>query len=311
MKYRIPFIVLALMVCTPVLALKSDREQPMEIEADEIGIDQKTGGRRFDGKVIAEQGSMRLEADKLLVETENDKLSKATAYGQPAVFRQRPDGKEQDVIGRALELEFDQVQDLLTLHQNASLTHGGDSIKGDIITYHLTTEKMKVRGGDTHARPEALKTDSEQPAAINADEMDLDFNTGERQFRGDVFMEQGTTKLNADKVDAKYNQEDELEKATAFGNPAVFRRLPEGEQHEVVGEALRLELDQIEDTVTLYDNASLTQRGDTIEGTVIVYNINTEQMTVRGGGTSGTGAGQEVERPRITIQPKPKEESTE
>ncbi|MDH3673783.1 MAG: lipopolysaccharide transport periplasmic protein LptA, partial [Gammaproteobacteria bacterium] len=89
----------------------------MTIDADEIGMDLKTGGRTFDGNVIAEQGSMRLEADKLVVETEDNELSKATAFGEPAIFRQRPEGKEQDVIGRAQQLEFDQVHDIVTLHQ--------------------------------------------------------------------------------------------------------------------------------------------------------------------------------------------------
>lgn len=313
MKYQYSLAALALIICSPALALKSDREQPMELEADEIGIDQKSGGRTFDGNVVAQQGSMRLEADKLLVETEGNQLSKATARGHPAVFRQRPDGKEQDVVGKALQLEFDQVQDNVTLHRQANLIHGGDSITGDTIIYNMSTEKMKVRGGDTQARPEAIKTGGEEPAAVNADEMDLDFNTGEREFRGDVFMEQGATKLEADKLTAQYKDE-ELEIATAFGNPAVFHKQSEGEEQEVVGEALRLELDEIKDILTLYEDASLTKGGDVIQGEIIVYNIVTEEMTIRGGSAEEQSTGdatQETTRPRITIQPKTKSNATE
>jgi len=127
-------------------------------------------------------------------------------------------------------------------------------------------------------------------------------------------MEQGTTKLQADKLIAQYKDE-ELEKATAFGEPAVFRERPEGEQLDVVGEALRLELDHANDIVTMYEDASITKGGDKILGEIIVYNIITEEMTVRGGGVlqgaQGDEATQPLERPRIIIQPKPSQPSTE
>lgn len=150
---RLFLAVFALAACTQVMALKSDKSQPATIEADEVEMDFRTGKRTYQGNVSVQQGTMRITADKLIATYEDNKLTEATAFGNPAVFRQRPEGKDQDVVGKAKRLKLDQVQDLVTLDENASLTQDADTIEGKTIVYNLETEKMLVQGGTTTAEP--------------------------------------------------------------------------------------------------------------------------------------------------------------
>lgn len=163
-RLRDILILLAVIAPATVMALKSDRNQPAIIEADEVEMDFRTGKRTYRGNVSVQQGSMRITADELITIYRGEKLAKATAFGNPAVFRQRPDGKDQDVIGKGKRLELDQIKDLITLNENASITQGADVIEGKIIVYSLETEKMTVQGRTTEqkAAVEKIPTESAQ-----------------------------------------------------------------------------------------------------------------------------------------------------
>lgn len=155
--YRLPAVrvvaLLALAVpATPgVLALDSDREQPAVIDADEVDMDFKTGVRTYRGNVYLQQGSIRLKADLVVAYFEDAKLQRATATGKPAIFRQRPEGKEHDVIGKGREMVLDQIKSTVTLITNASVEQESNIITGNTIEYNMTTEQVKIRGGYTGA----------------------------------------------------------------------------------------------------------------------------------------------------------------
>lgn len=128
-------------------ALKSDRDQPAVIDADAVDIDFKTGLRVYYGNVKLRQGTLRLDADKLEVRFKDDALESAVAVGEPAEFRQRPDGKEHDVVGTALFIHLDEINNIMTLTREAVLTQGQDSVAGRTIVYNMGTDKMQVRSG--------------------------------------------------------------------------------------------------------------------------------------------------------------------
>ena len=79
----------------------------------------------------------------------NEQLERALATGQPgrpATFRQRPAGKNYDVVGKGQTIEMDEVTNLVTLRGGASLKQQQDTICGDIIVYNLRSGKLRVRG---------------------------------------------------------------------------------------------------------------------------------------------------------------------
>ncbi len=135
-----------LLCANTALALDADREQPATVEADEVEYDFRTGERTYKGNVIVEQGSMRITGDKLIVIYKNDELQSAIATGNLASFKQRPEGKTQDVIGKAKQIHLDQVKNVVTLISSASLQQGPDVAEGEMIVYDINKEKLSIKG---------------------------------------------------------------------------------------------------------------------------------------------------------------------
>lgn len=130
-----------------VQALSTDRDQPAEIEADDIEFDFKKGIRTYLNNVLVVQGTLRLKADKVVAIYKNDDLDNATAWGSLARFKQRPDGKEDDVEGWARKIVVNQKENTLTLIGKAALKQGADTARGETIIYNMATDTLQVKGG--------------------------------------------------------------------------------------------------------------------------------------------------------------------
>jgi len=128
-------------------ALESDRDQPADIEADNIEFDFPNGTRTFINNVLVVQGTLRIKADKLIGKYKGDKVEQATAWGSLARFKQRPDGKPDDVEGWAKKIVVNQVENTLTLIGKAALKQGADIARGDTIIYNMATDKLQIKGG--------------------------------------------------------------------------------------------------------------------------------------------------------------------
>lgn len=141
-------VLIMVIVSTPttVFALKNDKNQPAVIDADSTEFDFRTGTRTWIGNVRVRQGTMRITADKLVANYKNNVLQNAMAYGNPAVFTQRPQDQPDDVIGKGLRLELDEVNNLVTFFEKASVKQGANTVNGKKIVYNMATEKMKVTG---------------------------------------------------------------------------------------------------------------------------------------------------------------------
>jgi len=170
---------LSLCMAPSVFALKSDADQPATIKADDVELDFKTGERIYSGNVFVRQGSMELTCDKLVATFKDEKLAVATAFGSAeklAVFKQRPDDQPNDVIGKAVTMILDQVEQLVTLTDNASLNQGTDTVTGQKILYDMKLEKMRVKGSETtiqqqpsgSAEPEKQESDTTAATGTNS-----------------------------------------------------------------------------------------------------------------------------------------------
>lgn len=116
-------------------ALSTDKDQPINIEADSVDIDDSKGVSVYRGSVILTQGSIHLDADRVTVYHPDKKADKIVAVGKPVNFRQRPDNSDQDVKGRALRVEYFAASEDLVLIDEAYLEQGGKSFASDRITY--------------------------------------------------------------------------------------------------------------------------------------------------------------------------------
>ncbi len=125
-------------------ALSSDKEQPINLEADSVELDEGTGVSVYQGNVDLKQGSMRLEADKVTVHLAGSRPSKVVAEGRPVKFQQRPDNSKQLIEGRARRAEYRMDSEELVLIGGATLTQGKDSFASDRIVYDRVQARVKA-----------------------------------------------------------------------------------------------------------------------------------------------------------------------
>lgn len=141
-------LLLVILFCLPVslMALSSDRDQPINLEADAADIDDLKGISIYTGNVILTQGSLVMKSNKLtLYSDKNRDLEKAIAVGAKnklATFKQRPEGKNEDFHARANTMIYYLNQDKIHLLKNAHVWQAGDTFSGDKIIYDTKNETV-------------------------------------------------------------------------------------------------------------------------------------------------------------------------
>lgn len=133
-------------------AEKRDRDQPIEILADEGSLDQAKQETIFTGNVEITQGSLRMDAAKVTVNRYEDGTQKMKATGSPVHFKQKLEGKNEWVKGRGNTVTYDSKTGQVVLTSNARVEREGDVVNGDVITYNTNTEVYTAKRGNTKGR---------------------------------------------------------------------------------------------------------------------------------------------------------------
>ncbi|MEC7310191.1 lipopolysaccharide transport periplasmic protein LptA [Vibrio crassostreae] len=154
----------ALTLAAPnVYALSSDSEQPVYIDSDSQQLDMKSNQVTFLGDVNLKQGSININADKVIVTRNavNGEIEEIQGFGKPATFSQlTDDGKT--LYGEADDLHYQLVADRLIMTKNAMLSQDGSVIRGSKITYQIASQKL-VADSDSSERVSTVL----QPAEVN------------------------------------------------------------------------------------------------------------------------------------------------
>ncbi len=147
-KWFLPLFFWANLVMSPsIFALEEDTRQPISIESNSGFYDDKNGVSIYTGDVIIIQGSMRLEADKLVVYLDNREIQKMVATGAPVKFQQTPEEGKEDVHGNSLVAEYYPETERLILMQEAVIWQGENSTASEKIEYDRISEVLKAGGG--------------------------------------------------------------------------------------------------------------------------------------------------------------------
>jgi len=132
----------------PVLAQaeRADRDQPINLEADRVSIDDKALTRVFEGHVKFTQGTLLLTGSKVVITETPEGLRHGTVTGNLATFRQKRDESDEYVNGRAERIEYDTGSDIVELHDHATIIQGKDEVHGNFIRYNSRDETYTVVG---------------------------------------------------------------------------------------------------------------------------------------------------------------------
>ena len=140
----------ALLLCLlPVTGwgLSSDRSQAMNIEADRATLNEKTGNSIYQGNVQVQQGTLVLEGSKMAVQLSNNDIDTIILTGNPATYRQRPDGKDTDQHAEAARIEYHAAEDRIILLENARIWQSGaEEFRSERIVFNLKSNTVNAGG---------------------------------------------------------------------------------------------------------------------------------------------------------------------
>ena len=155
---------------------------------------------------------------------------------------------------------------------------------------------------------QAEKADRSRPTQIEANRMSSDDARRMSIFEGNVVLTKGTLVVRADRIVVRQDAEG-YQFATATGAPVRFRQRgdPRGGREAVWtdGEALRIEIDDRNEHVNLYERARLTRDKDVVNGEHIFLDQRTEFFAVN----SAKGAAPTEPSGRVTVVIQPKVEA--
>lgn len=140
-----------LLLPATVHAEKADRNKPINLEADTVNLDDANKVSIYQGNVQLTQGTLLIRADKLVVKEDSAGMQQATAYGNPASFRQKREGTNEYIEGYGLRIEYDAKIEKVELFTQARMKRDQDEVRGNYISYDAKTELFQVIGGGKEA----------------------------------------------------------------------------------------------------------------------------------------------------------------
>ncbi|MBV1912057.1 MAG: lipopolysaccharide transport periplasmic protein LptA [Cycloclasticus sp.] len=153
---KFAFITLTLMFSSaPLWALSSDKQKPVEVEADSFNLDDAKKVTVYSGNVIITQGSMKIMADKVTIYGVRGTTDKVIAIGKPVKFKQQPDGNQGLIRGEANRFNYFVTKDTLVLIDKATLWQNGNTFKSDQIEYD--SKRSVVKAGDKKTGSKRVK----------------------------------------------------------------------------------------------------------------------------------------------------------
>lgn len=158
---------IALICYTPISQAElADRDKSMHLEANKLSIDDVKQISVFEGKVRLTQGTMIINADKLVVVQDKEGFKHGTATGQPANFRQKRDNINGYVEGYGERIEYNSKTAIIDFFGQARVKQDQDEVSGEHITYNSKAEIFQVNGASSEGRVRATIQPKNKRASV-------------------------------------------------------------------------------------------------------------------------------------------------
>jgi lipopolysaccharide export system protein LptA len=140
-----------LLTCAPAHALKSDRQQPLEVKADATDGTLGDGTATLRGNVEIRQGTLLIRADVARVERAEGRVRRFELDGKP-VHLQQDIEEEGLVTAEALKVEYEVATGIVTLTGEADVDHPQYHISGEVLRYDMNIQHFQGSGGEADGR---------------------------------------------------------------------------------------------------------------------------------------------------------------
>ena len=112
---------------------------------------------------------------------------------------------------------------------------------------------------------------SEPPFALEADSVEYHYATGGSTYRGDVVVRRDSLRLTGDVIEVT-RAEDAKVRIVVQGRPGTFEDVLSADVTLSI-EAGKIDYDELNQTVRMYDNVTVRHGGNVFRGNYIVYDI--------------------------------------
>ena len=156
------FLFAVIFFATYSFALTEDANQPIEVEAESVEVDEAAGFNEFRGNAEVKQGSLLMTAELIQVQTNTDGVETMEATGtieKPAKYIQSQENQARFIEATATSITYDVNAEMIFLVGNAYLIQGFDSFSGDTLTYDITNDKVIVKGSEDGTKRVKFKID--------------------------------------------------------------------------------------------------------------------------------------------------------
>ena len=123
-------------------AVPEDADRPIHIRSDSAEVERQEGRIVYLGAVRVEQGTLRVNAERMVVNYEEGKVVRITATGAPARYRQELDDDAGQVEADASTIVYHTRDARIDLQGNAHLEQQGNSLQGDLIRYDIVAGRV-------------------------------------------------------------------------------------------------------------------------------------------------------------------------
>jgi len=138
-------------VAGSLAALETDRQQPLEVNADSTEGSLGDGIATLSGNVEIRQGTMLIQADIAEVEKVDGRVRKFELNGNPVHLQQEIE-EEGLVTAEAKKVEYMVATGIVTLTGAADVVHPQYHISGEVLQYDMNTQHFQGSGGDSNGR---------------------------------------------------------------------------------------------------------------------------------------------------------------
>jgi lipopolysaccharide export system protein LptA len=148
MRPELRLFLLSALIAAPATAATPDsnRQQPIQIEADRAEITEQSGVSVYSGRVSLKQGDLEMEGERLEIQRDGKTGDiKAVLTGKPAVLRQPTEAGEM-VNARAERINYRSRDKSLDLQGRAEFVRGRDRVSGQSIRYDANAKKLLASG---------------------------------------------------------------------------------------------------------------------------------------------------------------------
>ena len=149
-KNKISLLLCVLLSCLAItgFAETADRNKPLLMEADRVTVDDAKQTSTFEGSVQMRQGTLLIEASKIVVKQDKQGHSQVTATGQLAHFRQKREGVNEYAEGYGERIEYDSMAETANIFGQARVKREGDDAQGEHIIYNIKNGVFQVFGAN-------------------------------------------------------------------------------------------------------------------------------------------------------------------